>query len=55
MFDLTAYLETQRKQKLVGAIKEAAKLIQDCPCPERQWKALRELRVLQERLKSPML
>ncbi len=53
--DLTAYLDRQRKAKLVAAIKTAAKLIQDCPDPEKQWKALRKLRILQERLKNPVL
>lgn len=55
MFDLTKHLEAQRRQKLAGAIKEAARLIADCPCPHRQWKAMRKLRLLQERLKNPVL
>ena len=54
-FDLTNFIERQRKAKLVRAIKEAAKLIADCPCPERQWKALRQLRLLQERLRNPVI
>jgi hypothetical protein len=53
--DLTAYLERQRKAKLVAAIKTAAKLIQDCPDPQKQWRAMAELRKLQARLNYPTL
>jgi hypothetical protein len=53
--DLTAYLERQRKAKLVAAIKTAAKLIQDCPDPHKQWRAMAELRKLQARLNYPTL
>jgi len=35
MFELTAFIDRQRKQKLVGAIKEASRLIADCPDPQR--------------------
>jgi hypothetical protein len=55
MFELTAFIDRQRKAKLVAAIKTASKLIADCPCPERQWAAMRELRKLQERLKHPAI
>jgi hypothetical protein len=53
--DLTAYLERQRKAKLVAAIKTAARLIQDCPDPQKQWRAMHELRKLQIRLNYPTL
>ena len=53
--DLTAYLERQRKAKLVAAIKTAARLIQDCPDPQNQWLAMHQLRKLQARLKYPAL
>jgi hypothetical protein len=53
--DLTAYLERQNKAKLVAAIKTAAKLIQDCPDPQKQWRAMAELRKLQARLNYPTL
>lgn len=55
MFELSAFIDRQRRQKLVGAIKEASKLIADCPCPERQWAAMRQLRLLQERLNYPAI
>jgi hypothetical protein len=55
MFELSAFIDRQRKQKLVGAIKEASKLIADCPDPQRQWLAMRQLRLLQERLKHPAI
>jgi hypothetical protein len=54
-FDLTRSLKAHRRQRLAGAIKTAAKLIADCPDPELQWKALRELRLLQQRLGNPSL
>jgi hypothetical protein len=37
MFELSAFIDRQRTQKLVGAIKEASKLIADCPDPQKQW------------------
>jgi hypothetical protein len=55
MFKLSAFIDRQRKQRLVGAIKEASKLIADCPDPQRQWLAMRQLRLLQERLKHPAI
>ncbi len=55
MFHLTAFIDRQRKQKLAGAIKEASRLIADCPDPEKQWLAMRQLRLLQERLKHPAI
>ena len=55
MFKLSAFIDRQRKQKLVAAIKEASKLIADCPDPQKQWAAMRQLRLLQERLKHPAI
>jgi hypothetical protein len=55
MFELTAFIDRQRKQKLVGAIKEASRLIADCPDPQRQWLAMAELRKLQAQLRYPTL
>ncbi len=55
MFDLTASLEARRRARLWAAIKEAAALIQSCPDPQRQWRAMAELRKLQAMLKNPKL
>ena len=55
MFELTAFIDRSRKAKLVGAIKEASKLIAGCPDPQKQWAAMRELRKLQERLNYPAI
>ena len=55
MFNLTQSLEAQRRAKLVGAIKEASRLIADCPDPQRQWLAMRELRKLQQMLGNPAI
>ena len=55
MFELSAFIDRQRKAKLVAAIKEASKLIADCPDPQKQWAAMRQLRLLQERLQNPVL
>ena len=55
MFELSAFIDRQRRQKLVGAIKEASKLIADCPDPQKQWVAMRQLRLLQERLNYPAI
>lgn len=55
MFDLTASLEAHRRAKLVGAIKEAARMIADCPDEQKRWRCMHELRKLQARLKYPVL
>jgi hypothetical protein len=55
MFDLTAQLDRQRKAKLRAAINTAAQMIADCPDPQKQWRAMHELRKLQQRLKYPVL
>lgn len=54
-YDLTASIEAHRRAKLVRAIKEAARMIADCPDPQKQWRACHELRKLQVRLKNPVL
>ncbi len=55
MFELTAFIDRQRKQKLVAAIKEGARLINECPDPQRQWRAMHELRKLQAMLNHPAI
>ena len=55
MFELTAFIDRNRKAKLVGAIKEASRLIADCPDPQKQWAALRQLRLLQAMLGNPAI
>jgi hypothetical protein len=47
MFELTAFIDRNRKAKLAGAIKEASRLIADCPCETKRWRAMHELRKLQ--------
>ena len=54
-FDLTASLEARRKARLARAILDAAELIRNCPDPQKQWRAMAELRKLQVRLKNPVL
>jgi hypothetical protein len=53
--DLTAYLERQRKAKLVAAIKEAARIIAECQDEQKRWRCMHELRKLQARLNYPTL
>lgn len=55
IFDLTAALEARRRARLWGAIKEAAALIQSCADPQKQWRAMHELRKLQSMLGNPVL
>ena len=55
MFELTAFIDRQRKQKLVGAIKEAARIIAECQDEQKRWRCMHELRKLQARLKYPPL
>jgi len=47
MFNLTEKLTLQNKNNLAGAIKIASKMIASCDCPDKRWKALQELRKLQ--------
>lgn len=55
MFHLTAFIDRQRKQKLVAAIKEGARLINECQDEQKKWRAMHELRKLQERLNYPAI
>jgi hypothetical protein len=48
-------LSTAAQGQAGRAIKEASKLIADCPDPQRQWLAMRQLRLLQERLNYPAI
>lgn len=50
--DLTAHIRTRQRNEYATAIKKAAREIAACPCPQRQWEALRVLRVLQDRMKE---
>lgn len=47
MFNLTAHIA--EKQILTGqsAIRIAARLIIECPCEQKRWRAMHELRKLQ--------
>ena len=49
MFDLTAHLTTQERARRAGIIKQAAREIQACACPEKRWRAMGLLRQLQQR------
>jgi hypothetical protein len=55
MFELTAFIDRQRKQKLVAAIKEGARLINECQDERKQWAAMHELRKLQLMLNHPAI
>jgi hypothetical protein len=55
MTDLTAQITLKERQRIAGAIKEAAAMIQACPDPQKQWRAMHELRKLQAMLGSPSL
>lgn len=54
-YDLTSALESRRRARLWGAIKEAAAMIHACPDPQKQWRAMHELRRLQAMLGHPAL
>lgn len=51
-YDLTTELKRRERNTYAGAVKQACKEIAACKCPQRQWEALRVLRVLQDRLKE---
>ena len=55
MFELTAFIDRNRKAKLVGAIKEGARLINECQDERKHWAAMHELRKLQLMLKNPAI
>lgn len=46
-FNLTQSLETQRRAKARRYIVIAAKLIAACPCEQKRWRAMHQLRKLQ--------
>jgi len=48
MFDLTAHITRQRRQMSVGLIKQAAREIAACSCPNKRWAAMRLLREMQK-------
>lgn len=50
MFYLSKQITTAERQRIAGAIKAAAKAINECPDEQKRWEALRVLRVLQDRL-----
>ena len=50
--DLTAHIHARQRSAYAAAIKKACREIAACPCPQRQWEALRVLRVLQDRMKE---
>jgi hypothetical protein len=54
-FQLTDYIEQQRRAKLVAAIKTGARMISECQDERKQWRAMCQLRKLQLQLKSPVL
>jgi hypothetical protein len=47
MFDLTAHLTNQERARRAGIIKQAAREIAACPCPDRRWQALKLLKSIQ--------
>lgn len=51
-YDLTTELKRRERATYAAAIKQACKEIAACPDPNKQWLALRVLRVLQDRLKE---
>jgi len=48
MFTLSTWLATKEQQKVVCAIKIASKEINACTDPDKRWRAIQELRKLQE-------
>ena len=51
-YDLTTELKRRERATYAAAIKQALKEIAACPDPNKQWLALRVLRVLQDRIKE---
>lgn len=49
-YDLTAEIKRRERATYAAAIKQACKEIAACPCPQKQWEAMRVLRVLQDRI-----
>lgn len=48
LFDLTAHIAASRREKARRYVIMAAKMIAACPDPQRQWRAMHELRKLQK-------
>jgi len=46
-FNLTAHIARQQIALRTGMIKQAAREISACPCPEKRWQAMALLRQLQ--------
>ena len=50
-YDLTNHITRQRRQMSAGLIKQAAREIAACPCPDKRWAAMRLLREMQQAIK----
>jgi hypothetical protein len=46
-FNLTAHLARQQLALRTGMIKQAAREISACPCPEKRWQAIQLLKQMQ--------
>jgi len=46
-FNLTAHLARQQLALRTGMIKQAAREISACPCPEKRWQAMQLLKQMQ--------
>ena len=47
MFDLTRSLQAQHNARKEALIKQAVREILACPCEQKQWRAMAELKKLQ--------
>lgn len=52
VYDLTKEIHRRQRNQYAAAVKQACREIAACPDPQKQWEALRVLRVLQDRLKE---
>lgn len=52
IYNLTTEIHRRQRQQYAAAVKQACREIAACPDPDKQWLALRVLRVLQDRLKE---
>lgn len=50
--DLTTHIRTRQRNEYAAAIRKACREIAACPCLQKQWEALRVLRVLQDRMQE---
>ena len=48
MFDLTRSLQAQHNARKEALIKQAVREILACPCEQKQWRAMAELKKLQK-------